>query len=694
MDLSRPISRRSTLSIILVATLAAACNPDTDSGAPATTGVTTAIDTIGGVIRVANSGTPPEWQLTQLASIGPKSLDETESPDEFGRVFDVALGPDQSVYVADALNSEVRVFGLDGVHRHTFGRDGEGPGEFARLYSVAWLGDRLLALDSQQGRISEFSAEGEFLGQRRIRGGLSGGPGWVRFWRVGADEAYHVTIPVESTPGRWWEFVGVDSRGETGDTLLQLEGPRGAQIDCEHGGVLHFFAVPFATTLVQRPGTGGLTPGPPPRPPGPTVNDLMAESVSSMSQRNARWTVRADQRSPPMQRTLVALATVLAAACTPDAPAAPGDLVTTFDTIAGVIRVTNTGTAPPARLALVVSIGPKTLTDTGAPDEFGGVNSVALGPDEAVFVADGRNREIRVFGLDGAHRRTFGRSGEGPGEFGSIHSLAWVGDRLLALDGQLGRVSEFSADGEFLGQRRTQGGLSGAPAAIRLYPVGPDEAYQFAIGNDRESVFAGHDSRGPTGDTLRRMAGPPVPPSYILCESEGRTDFFPIPFGAVHAQTPGPGGVMYTTISDVYRISVLRSESDTVRVIERTLPPEPVLDDEWEAGNEEFEEFRRRRRSANCEPNGPTRPDMKPFTGGMHIAPDGKLWVRVIRTAGNRWEVFDTDGRLLGSVPTPTLKERVVASFGPGHLLTIRQDSLDLDHIDVWRFETESGPSR
>ena len=65
------------------------------------------------------------------------------------------------------MNSEVRIFGIDGVHRRTFGRDGEGPGEFARLYSVAWLGDRLLALDSQQGRISEFSAEGEYLGQRR-----------------------------------------------------------------------------------------------------------------------------------------------------------------------------------------------------------------------------------------------------------------------------------------------------------------------------------------------------------------------------------------------------------------------------------------------------------------------------------------------------------------------------------------------
>ena len=53
------------------------------------------------------------------------------------------------------------------------------------------------------------------------------------------------------------------------------------------------------------------------------------------------------------------------------------------------------------------------------------MTSVALGPDEEVFVADGRNREVRVFGLDGAYRRTFGREGEGPGEFRV--SIRWRG---------------------------------------------------------------------------------------------------------------------------------------------------------------------------------------------------------------------------------------------------------------------------
>ena len=392
------------------------------------------------------------------------------------------------------------------------------------------------------------------------------------------------------------------------------------------------------------------------------------------------------QRASSFRGLPLVLAALLATACGPPPPADPGDLVTTFDTIGGVVRVTNNGDPPPSRLTLVVSIGPKTLTEAGSPDEFGWVGSVALGPDEAVFVADVLNDEIRVFGPDGTHRRTFGRDGEGPGEFGYLHSLAWVGDRLLTLDGHLGRVTEFTADGRVLGQRPSRAGLSGSPAAIRLYPVGPDETYQFSV-----EGYVGHTGRGPSGDTLRPMDGPPLPRSFIECEHGRGRSFFWIPFAPGHGQTPGPGAVMYSAVTDVYRISVVKNGTDTLRVIERTLPPEPVLDDEWEAGNEEFEEFRRREPNASCNPSGPTRPDKKPFIGGMHVAPDGKLWIRVIRTAGDRWEVFDPDGRLLGSVSTPlprsALKDRVVPSFGPDHLVTIRQDSLDLDHVEVWRLE-------
>ncbi len=395
--------------------------------------------------------------------------------------------------------------------------------------------------------------------------------------------------------------------------------------------------------------------------------------------RKSRW--------PAIPSLLLASTVGLAAACAQDDEAPPGDLTTTFDTIGEVVHVTNTGTPPPARLAPVVSIGPKTLAETGSPDEFGGVNSVALGPDGEVYVADARNFEVRVFGLDGAHRRTFGRRGEGPGEFETLSSLAWAGDRLLTYDIMLGRVGEWTADGDWLGQRRTRGRITGGGGTIRLYSVGPDEVYRYALPN----LYVGLNSRGETGDTMVQQTVPSDAPSpVIICEyGEGFITGFSVPFASGMTQHPGPGGVVYSAFERDYRIAVTRNDgADTVRVIQRPLPAEPIGDDEWEEGNRDFDEWRSENRGASCDPSSPTRPATKPILGGIYIAPDGKLWVTVMRADGNLWEVFDADGRLLASVPHAPRKSGVAPAFDASdHLLIIRQDSLDLDHVDIWRLE-------
>ena len=379
------------------------------------------------------------------------------------------------------------------------------------------------------------------------------------------------------------------------------------------------------------------------------------------------------------------LTALLAAACAQDdAPAA--DFMINYE---GVTPVTNTGPPPTAHLNLVVSIGPKTLSDTGSPDEFGGVSSVALGPNDEVFVADGRNHEVRVFGLDGAHRRTFGREGEGPGEFVSLYSLAWTGDWLLSFDPDQGRIGEWSAEGNWLGQQNTQTGVTGNLRLVRLYPVGPDEVFRFGIGTDRDRVFVGISSRGETGDTLAWLRGPSSgPPAYIECRFEGRIAVFDVPFAPQFLQHPGPGGVRYSALSSAYRIFVTRNDgAEVLMVIERTLPGESFSNDEWRAANAEYYEWRDARRGASCDPREPTRPEAKPFINDLFVAPDGKLWVEVVRTAGNRWEVFDTGGKLLASVPAPPRRENRAPAFGPDRLVTIRRDSLDLDHVDVWRLE-------
>ena len=144
---------------------------------------------------------------------------------------------------------------------------------------------------------------------------------------------------------------------------------------------------------------------------------------------------------------------------------------------------------------------------------------------------------------------------------------------------------------------------------------------------------------------------------------------------------------MFVALTDAYRIAVTRGDGDTLRVIERTLPPEPVSDEEWAAANQAFEEFRADYPDASCDPRRPDRPDAKPFIAALHVAPDGRLWVEVVRTAGNRWELFDVKGRLLASLPVRPQKERAAPAFGSEHMVTIRRDSLDLDHVDVWRID-------
>ena len=375
-------------------------------------------------------------------------------------------------------------------------------------------------------------------------------------------------------------------------------------------------------------------------------------------------------------------------------PSPGSDLATTFDTIAGVVHVANNGTPPAWGLVPVVSIGPKTLTDEGGPEEFGRVTAVALGPDGAVFVADARNHEVRVFGLDGAHRRTFGREGEGPGEFRNIYSIAWVGDRLLTFDPPLGRLGEFSADGEWLGQRRTEAaGLTGSPADIRLYPVGANEVFRFALGSalgsDAGVLWVGHHSTGETGDTVERPTPDPPEGVYpgIFCEAEGVIGYFPNRFSPQFVQHPASGGVLYSASTGSYRIAATRAGSDTLRVVARAMGTEPISDEEWATVTEEYDEFREHFPNASCNPRTFTRPDRKPLIQQIFIAPDGKLWVEVIRTAGNRWEFFDTEGRLLGSVSAAPYKDRSVPVFRGDYIATIRQDELELDHVDVWRLE-------
>lgn len=111
-----------------------------------------------------------------------------DGPDSyvFGRIFDVALGPDNAVYVLDAQAAAVRVFNLNGEHLRTIGGPGQGPEELGGPYSLAFDAEGLLwVADERNRRYTAYSPLGELVQTvaSPIQGGLARGR--IRWTRRG-----------------------------------------------------------------------------------------------------------------------------------------------------------------------------------------------------------------------------------------------------------------------------------------------------------------------------------------------------------------------------------------------------------------------------------------------------------------------------------------------------------------------------
>lgn len=87
-----------------------------------------------------------------------------ERPGEFSRARALALGPDQLLYVADAINHRIQVFTRDGDFVRTFGTSGSEPGKLRYPYDLAFgpKGD-LYIVEYENHRVSKFTKEGKWL---------------------------------------------------------------------------------------------------------------------------------------------------------------------------------------------------------------------------------------------------------------------------------------------------------------------------------------------------------------------------------------------------------------------------------------------------------------------------------------------------------------------------------------------------
>jgi len=105
-------------------------------------------------------------------TIGENDADDNQA---FYNIKNIFLDQDSNIYVCDSGNSRVQVFDKNGGFLFSFGREGQGPGEFSSITAgVIYNNEFILILDDDQRKINIFDLKGKFVSSFTIAGKGSG----------------------------------------------------------------------------------------------------------------------------------------------------------------------------------------------------------------------------------------------------------------------------------------------------------------------------------------------------------------------------------------------------------------------------------------------------------------------------------------------------------------------------------------
>ena len=360
-----------------------------------------------------------------------------------------------------------------------------------------------------------------------------------------------------------------------------------------------------------------------------------------------------------------------------------GSVSVTIDTVNGAVRVRNAGVPARWELHELVTLGTGADSDTSSAQEFSGIVGLIADAQHNIYVADGS--EIRVFDEQGQLVRRFGREGSGPGEFRSLQSIGWLGDTLLTMDWRNVRIGLMTPTGEWVGQRELPA-ISGS--RIRFHQTGPAELYSSAVRRDgSRSQFAYvRQTMSGDGDTIGVPPSPePISPTTVACDIQNGITFYTPSFAPQTVKQPAPNTTLLDFSSAEYRLHFIKLP-DTVRIIERDLPRQPVSDDEW---SREEARFRAWRDSLTgnpvCRPAGPHRPEAKELLRGVFFDDQSRIWVERQNGAGFTFDVLDADGTLLAELDAPERSTRVPIYVRGDRLYLVTTDSLDVQFVKAFQ---------
>ncbi|MCI0435846.1 MAG: 6-bladed beta-propeller [Gemmatimonadetes bacterium] len=365
----------------------------------------------------------------------------------------------------------------------------------------------------------------------------------------------------------------------------------------------------------------------------------------------------------------------------------------------------------------------------GPPElQFFRVSALAVDEEGLIYVVDAGHFEVRVFDATGAFVRKFGRRGSGPGEFG-FPSNIWVsGDTVRVFDTQRVRMSIFDRSGRDLATVSM-----GDVRAGRIYPIQsvtdgwiaipwrPPAGFPYEHGVERRDTTrlmwtASLERLLEHEATTAQPDGTGVRPIISIVSGRRVGNQTPIFMSAIiplfepePRYTADRAGRVYSTTAADYVIDVHDVTGRHVRRLTREYPPAPVTaalvgrfadraKSYWDTATIQGEAAAGK---ANDEARAstPTVETLPPI-GRMLVSAAGTLWVEREDLVPDpialewyrgpnepyaaKWDVFDPDGRFLGTVTLPpTFSPRVV---GESWVIGTERDELEVQYVARYEF--------
>jgi len=382
---------------------------------------------------------------------------------------------------------------------------------------------------------------------------------------------------------------------------------------------------------------------------------------------------------------VILVAGSLAACSTGEADPGWAGSVDTLATGQVVVRNPATGIwADADRWSVVEELRIGTVDEIG-PAMFGRVLDFELDGLNRIWVFEGQAQELRVFDSAGTHVRTIGRKGSGPGEFNQVIGMEWGPDgHLWLIDPQNNRISKVDTAGAFVESVPTIGGITVMP-----WPGGFDRAGHFytygidpEIDDDFGLLMVRYDSALQPIDSV---AVPEFPGERQVLELRNESAHMttPVPFSpGIEWRLRNDGGY-WGGLEGEYRLFELAWLSgDTLRTITRQWNALPVTDEDLDRAMDEMDWFV----DMGGKIDRSRIPSTKPAFDSFFVDPLDRVWViRVTdrqETENRQLDVFDTDGRFLGTVELPfRLADYPDPIVRGDYMIAVVEDELEVPYV-------------